>query len=448
MRCEKLKQYVLLLPLIALNLCASVASAQSPALTTVKDTVYKSDGTPASGTVLINWQGFVSADSRPVFGGNKTLPLTNGALAVALVPNAGGTPSGTSYRVRYYQSGGVYSEETWVVPASSPLANPGTPVSVTQAGTPGSTTYYYWCTATNASGETLLSPALVTTASHATLDGTNYNIITCATVTSATGYKAYRTTTSTAPSGTGLYYVGTAASTVINDQSNTLTSATIPAVNDTDPKTIAQVRVSVPPTPSLVLTAAQINGTAVVQTPAGTQAITAPASTGIPLQVKGKSGNGSNVFEAYDNQASPALQIYVEPDGDLVSKRNVLPFATGGALGASGTRWDGWLRALYPAQVAVTFSATPAFDASLGNSFKLTLTGNVTSSTISNAQTGQFITLLLCQDGTGSRTIAWPSNFKLAGGAFTLTTGANKCDSVTALYDGSNWYETTRAQNL
>ncbi|MBI3933487.1 MAG: hypothetical protein HY316_02265 [Acidobacteria bacterium] len=97
---------------------------------------------------------------------------------------------------------------------------------------------------------------------------------------------------------------------------------------------------------------------------------------------------------------------------------------------------------------AVTFSATPAFDAALGNSFKMTLTGNVTSSTISNPQTGEFITLLLCQDGTGSRTMAWPSSLKLAGGSYTLTTGANKCDSVTAVYDGTSWYETARAANL
>jgi len=46
------------------------------------------------------------------------------ALAVMLVPNAGGTPGGTSYNVRYYQSGGVFFEETWVVPSSYPLATP------------------------------------------------------------------------------------------------------------------------------------------------------------------------------------------------------------------------------------------------------------------------------------------------------------------------------------
>ena len=96
----------------------------------------------------------------------------------------------------------------------------------------------------------------------------------------------------------------------------------------------------------------------------------------------------------------------------------------------------------------VSFSAIPTFNASLGNSIKITLTGNVLGSSISNAQTGQFLTLLLCQDGTGSRTMTWPANLKLAGGSFTLTTTAGKCDSLTAVYDGTNWYETARAANL
>jgi hypothetical protein len=97
---------------------------------------------------------------------------------------------------------------------------------------------------------------------------------------------------------------------------------------------------------------------------------------------------------------------------------------------------------------SLTFSTTPIFDASTGNAFKLTLTGNITSSSIPNAQTGELITLILCQDGTGSHTMTWPSNLKLAGNSFTLSTSANKCDSLTAVFDGTNWYETSRAANL
>ncbi|MBI4464210.1 MAG: hypothetical protein HY647_05850, partial [Acidobacteria bacterium] len=114
------------------------------------------------------------------------------------------------------------------------------------------------------------------------------------------------------------------------------------------------------------------------------------------------------------------------------------------ALSAGTVTSDKFVGALVP----VTFSTTPDFNAFLGNTFKMTLTGNVTSSTISNASTGQFLTLLLCQDGTGNRTMTWPTNLKLSGGSFTLTTTGSKCDSLTAIYDGSNWYETARATNL
>jgi hypothetical protein len=230
------------------------------ATTSVVDTIMSGSPPQAvDGRLVITWDGFQSADLFEIGAGYKTVDFTAGALAIALVPNAGSTPSGTSYRVEYFLPG-VHKFETWVVIASSPLADPAIPVSVTQQGAAGSTTYYYWCTATNATGETLLSPARITTTSHATLSGTNYNVILCATVTGANGYKGYRTTTSTAPSGTGLYLVGSSATTTINDQSNTLNSASIPLVNSTDRKTIQQVLVSEPPTPITTINPSQVTG--------------------------------------------------------------------------------------------------------------------------------------------------------------------------------------------
>ena len=85
----------------------------------------------------------------------------------------------------------------------------------------------------------------------------------------------------------------------------------------------------------------------------------------------------------------------------------------------------------------VTFSATPTFDGSLGNSFKITLTGNVTSSTFSNAQVGQQISFLICQDSTGNRTFVWPANVK---GGVTIGTVLSTCSAQTFLYDGTNAY--------
>ncbi|MGH9657595.1 MAG: hypothetical protein ACRD96_03565, partial [Bryobacteraceae bacterium] len=322
---------------MSLCLCGQLY-AQAPAMTTVRDTVYRSDGTAASGTVVITWPAFVTGDSKAVFGGTKTIPLTNGALAVALAPNSGATPSGTSYQVKYFQSGGVFFEETWVVPTSSPLANPAQPVSVTQAGTPGSTTYHYWCTATNANGETQLSPSRITTTSNGTLSGTNFNVITCATVTGAAGYKAYRTTSAAAPSGSGNTLVGSSATTTINDQSNTLQSAVIPALNTTDPRTLSAVRVTAAPSSTVTLAASQVQGNALVSNPSATQTITAPAGTGVPLQLKGRANNTSNVFELYDNQTTPVLRSWFNASGAFTaSQAPTFSTITSGSLLFAGT---------------------------------------------------------------------------------------------------------------
>src|SRR5580698_4863697 len=65
-----------------------------PATTTVADTVYLADGTTASGTLIITWPAFVTASGAAVAGGATSTTLgTNGALSVALVPNAGATPA-------------------------------------------------------------------------------------------------------------------------------------------------------------------------------------------------------------------------------------------------------------------------------------------------------------------------------------------------------------------
>lgn len=88
------------------------------------------------------------------------------------------------------------------------------------------------------------------------------------------------------------------------------------------------------------------------------------------------------------------------------------------------------------------------FNAGVSNSVKLVMKGNVTSSVIGSGATGQSLTMLLCQDATGSRAFTWPTNVRLAGGGIALTKTPNKCDTVSLVFDGFNWYETSRAMNL
>lgn len=95
--------------------------------------------------------------------------------------------------------------------------------------------------------------------------------------------------------------------------------------------------------------------------------------------------------------------------------------------------------------VAVSFSATAmTVDCTESNVFTTTFTANVTvAPTISNPQNGQTINWFITQDGTGGRTMTWPSSFKWVNGvAPVLSTTANAVDLVVATYltSTSNWY--------
>ena len=75
-----------------------------------------------------------------------------------------------------------------------------------------------------------------------------------------------------------------------------------------------------------------------------------------------------------------------------------------------------------------------------------TLTGNITSSTITNASLGQRFTIMWRQDATGGRTYVWPGQCKFAGGsAPAASTLANYTDTVTFIWDGANAIEISRS---
>ncbi len=97
-----------------------------------------------------------------------------------------------------------------------------------------------------------------------------------------------------------------------------------------------------------------------------------------------------------------------------------------------------------PAQVALAASDIADEDVA-----KVTLGGNRTLGAASSATTGQFISLLVIQDGTGSRTLTWNAAYEFAADtAPTLTTTAAKGDLFVFRYNGSKWLEVGRNQNL
>jgi hypothetical protein len=75
---------------------------------------------------------------------------------------------------------------------------------------------------------------------------------------------------------------------------------------------------------------------------------------------------------------------------------------------------------------------------SLGSIQSITLTSNMTFSSITNIVAGQSFTLIVTQDGTGSRTLT--STMKFAGASKTLSTAANAVDIISVFYSGANYY--------
>ena len=80
---------------------------------------------------------------------------------------------------------------------------------------------------------------------------------------------------------------------------------------------------------------------------------------------------------------------------------------------------------------ALTDASSIATNLALSNNFAITLGGNRTLANPSNITAGQSGSIFITQDGTGSRTLAFGTNFKfVAGTAPTLSTAASSIDRI------------------
>lgn len=121
--------------------------------------------------------------------------------------------------------------------------------------------------------------------------------------------------------------------------------------------------------------------------------------------------DGSNAFGVIGERNAPSLGVA------LLDQANVFTKA----------------QAVTP--VALTDAASIATDASLSNTFTVTLGGNRTLANPTNMTNGAIYTWRVRQDGTGSRTLAYGSKFKWPGGtAPTLTTTASATDFISGQY--------------
>lgn len=105
--------------------------------------------------------------------------------------------------------------------------------------------------------------------------------------------------------------------------------------------------------------------------------------------------------------------------------------------------------AAYFPEATLTDASTIAWDTQASPVAKVTLTDNRTLGAGTNAVAGQFVSLLVIQDGTGSRTLSFNSVYEFTEDtAPTLTTTASKGDLFVFRYNGSKFLEVGRNLNL
>jgi len=91
--------------------------------TTVQGTVYRADGSAATGTLIVSWPSFATATNQAVAAGSVTATIgQDGFVSLKLAPNQGAYPAGTYYTAIYHLNDGSVNKEYWVVPAAATAA--------------------------------------------------------------------------------------------------------------------------------------------------------------------------------------------------------------------------------------------------------------------------------------------------------------------------------------
>tara|TARA_Y100001973_G_scaffold62986_1_gene92285 strand:- start:2088 stop:3092 length:1005 start_codon:yes stop_codon:yes gene_type:complete len=115
----------------------------------------------------------------------------------------------------------------------------------------------------------------------------------------------------------------------------------------------------------------------------------------------------------------------------------------------SGVGFTSFTRAALHPEATLTDASTISWDVGTSPVAKVTLGANRALGAGTNAQTGQFVSLLVIQDGTGSRTLTFNAAYEFKDDtAPTLTTTAAKGDLFVFRYNGSKFLEVGRNQNL
>jgi len=191
-----------------------------------------------------------------------------------------------------------------------------------------------------------------------------------------------------------------------------------------------------------------------IATSAANASASATAAAGSATSASTSATNASTSATTASTQATAAAGSATAAATSASSASSAATSAIAAAIGVSVQAYDAataktnvvqsFTKAQRGTVVALTDGATITPDFSLGNNFSVTLGGNRTLANPTNLTAGQAGLIVITQDGTGSRTLAYGSYFKFpAGTAPTLTTTASAVD-VLAYYVESSTRITAR----